>query len=227
VLNPIVIKLDRDEEEQAEQPSKGGESSARDESKSLVVPNGIDDQLLLAFAPNPTSVPHEVLPRYLMMVRLAEEKDPYAIFRSYFEGKLLNLPPHQSSSFLAPTFNAPLGYSLWLASPSRKISILSQSEYMAQQEGFTQKTYSFEHLPLEKGKYTLLCRYNFIVQAEDTLVFNVDMPNDRFLLNSMRIVIDGDQVINQMRTQPLKFSEGKHTFLLEGAMPYNTTEGQV
>lgn len=229
------------------------------------------DQVLLAFAPFPTSKPAPVLPRYLMKLSQVETQNPdqsvsqseqlnqvegessppvEALFKSYIEGKLLNITgalADQHVIWLKPNIVAPLGYTLWAGGTVRKISVVPKADFLVQQKQFHLKTYQSDFLPLEKGKYHLFAKYDFKVpESHPELVMNlrVDVPADKYLLGFMRLkVVDKSKsarkyatqtedhvLLDQTKVENLRFSPngGKgYCLVVEGVMPYNTTEGQL
>lgn len=70
----IVIKLELDEELLKQQVIEYNTANPSESGNNLLLPGRLDikppnfDQVLIAFAPNPTNKPHNVLPRYLMNV---------------------------------------------------------------------------------------------------------------------------------------------------------------
>ena len=99
--------------------------------------NWSPDQCLFAFAPNPTKQSYEVMPRYFMrynMVDLPEDcENVDQTFTKYHEGTLMRLLPCHSEEktlWIKPNLNAPLGCTIWVASALRKISVVSQQEYL-------------------------------------------------------------------------------------------------
>jgi len=97
------------------------------------------DQVLLSYAPNPTKGPVATMPRYFM--RFASLQFPDGVppidenFKRYHEGKNLRLLPSQSglkTIWLKPNIMAPQGYTLWVGSSLRKISVVTQEEYLRQ-----------------------------------------------------------------------------------------------
>jgi hypothetical protein len=78
------------------------------------------------------------MPRYFMrynMVDLPEGCDNVdQTFTKYHEGKLTRLSAAQSEEktlWIKPNINAPLGCTIWAASALRKISVVTQQEYLA------------------------------------------------------------------------------------------------
>lgn len=57
-------------------------------------------------------------------------------FKSYLEGlevKINGKPMDRETIWLKPEFNCPLGYTLWVSSSIRKVSIVSRKEFMQEQ----------------------------------------------------------------------------------------------
>lgn len=87
-------------------------------------------------------------------------------FKRYHEGKNLRLSADQSETntiWLRPNMMAPLGYTMWVGSSLRKISILSQQDYLAQQKSNLTKQYTCDFVPLQKGKNHVFGKWDFKV----------------------------------------------------------------
>lgn len=106
-------------------------------------------------------------------------------------------------------------------------------------------------MPQQRGKYQHLGKYEFTIPAKtlptdpDTIVhFKIDTPADRYLLNYMRAKIvdrsansgggkdhtEAHNVIclNQLNLGDIRLSPNGvngYCLIVEGVMPYNTTEG--
>ena len=153
--------------------------------------------------------------------------------------------------WLKPEFNCPQGATLWIASTFRKIKIVSKVDYLQEQKQYHLKQVTSDFLPMQQGKYQLLGKYEFQIpekekedEADTILHIKVDCPSDKYLLDFMRIKIvdrsagpDGDKtetakvtLINHLSLSNLHLppNGGAGYFLIvEGAMPYNTNEGQL
>merc|ERR1740139_2038599 len=95
------------------------------------------DQVLLSYSPCPTKGPSQTMPRYFM--RFTSVDFPGAVseidetFTRYHEGKMLRLCGDQSdlnTIWLKPNMMTPQGYALWVGSSMRKISVVSQQDYL-------------------------------------------------------------------------------------------------
>ena len=93
----------------------------------------------------------------------------------------------------------------------------------------------------------MFAKYDFNVpdSSQDLLMhLKVDIPSDKYLLRYMRLKIidknestskycsqtEKQQLLNQMRLDNMifTFNNGKgYSIVIEGVMPYNTTEGQL
>jgi len=108
---------------------------------------------------------------------------------------------------------------------------------------------------MQQGKYQMLGKYEFKIPElgegeEDTILhFKVDTPNDKYLLDYMRLkIIDRNPLavkegapsnetetekihcLNQLAVNGLRLKPNNdygYFMNLEGVMPYNTNEGQV
>ena len=120
----------------------------------------------------------------------------------------------------------------------RKIEIVSQQEYLTSQLGFTSKQYTVDFLPLQKEKNHIFAKYELKVTNEDTKInMKVSCPSDKYLLDYIRIKIVDKMKLDREEKIPyqlhctsidnlvLPVNESGYLLLLEGAMPYNTTEG--
>lgn len=92
---------------------------------------------------------------------------------------------------------------MWLSALIRKVSVITKAEYLAQTHGIftttralssssagstTVKNYTAEIPILEKGKYHMFAKYDFLVNEADTVMhLRVDIPNDKYLLKYMRL----------------------------------------
>lgn len=114
-------------------------------------------------------------------------------FKRYQEGKNLRLCADQSSMntiWLRPNMMAPLGYTMWVGSSLRKISIVSQQEYLAAQKNNVTKQYTCDFVPLQKGKNHIFGKWDFKVTSADTHInMRVNCANDKYLLDYIRIKI--------------------------------------
>jgi len=98
------------------------------------------------------------------------------------------------------------------------------------------KNYTLDYLPQVEGRNHLFTRYEFSVPQD--LVFSLRMNcTDKYLLDYLRLkIVDksdytGTKAItfNSSQIDNCKLPSNEHGYLLivEGAMPYNTTEGQI
>jgi len=203
------------------------------------------DKLVIAFAPHPTKGPYDVLPRYMCRLQTVD-LDPSIkgidqSFLKYMEGIMFRLTgdlANQKTIWFKPQVVAPQGYSLWCASNFRTITAVTKAEYMQNCLNYQTKNYTLDYLPLQEGRNHLFAKYDFKVTSEDC-TFNLNFNcTDRYLLDYMRIKImektdvDGSTTKtfnNMMCLENMKFpvnAEG-YTLIIEGAMPYNTTEGTI
>ena len=99
------------------------------------------------------------------------------------------------------------------------------------------KQYTLDYLPLQEGRNHLFAKYDFKVPSEDC-VFNLNINcTDRYLLDYMRIkIVDKGDVgaektitFNTMKIDNVKLpvNADGYNLIVEGAMPYNTTEGTL
>lgn len=124
------------------------------------------------------------------------------------------------------------------------MSIVSKAEYLHEQKKFHAKQVTSDYQPMEAHKYQMFGKYDFKIAEENTSVhIKIDTPNDRNLLNYMRVrIVDkkhssGDRTeahkvttINQMNLRNLQLKpngDQGYSLIVEGSMPYNTTEGQL
>lgn len=98
-------------------------------------PNAEDT--LIAFTPNPTSKPYEILPRYYSRFLSVEQSDDDPkidfSFLKYFEGITMKILPHQlqtNTIWLKPIFNVPLGFHMFIGTMMRKVEIVSRQDYL-------------------------------------------------------------------------------------------------
>jgi hypothetical protein len=128
-----------------------------------------------------------------------------------------------------------------IASNTREIEVVTRKQHMQEREQYFVKTYSQDYLPQQPNRFHQFGRYNFEITEEQGPVrvnIKLDTPADRFLLDYMRIkVVTKDkagelmtndiETFNQKETGVTTFETGSYTVLVEGAMPYATTEGQI
>lgn len=108
---------------------------------------------------------------------------------------------------------------------------------MSETQSFVSKSYAQDFLPQAKGRFHQFGRYDFSV-PEGSLRLNLklDVSNDKYLLDYMRMhVVNKGSVLQteDARTYYTKetglqtYGPGDYSLLIEGTMPYNTTEGQL
>ena len=86
--------------------------------------------------------------------------------------------------------HAPLGFTLWVGSALRKISVVPQQDYLTAQKGFHSKQYTCDFLPLQKGKNHIFAKYDFKISSEDTRInLRLNCPSDKYLLDYMRMKV--------------------------------------
>ena len=89
-------------------------------------------------------------------------------FKRYHEGKNLRLDPAQSEAktiWLRPNMMTPLGSTMWIGSTLRKISVVSQQEYLASQRNNVNKQYTCDFVPLQKGRNHIFGKWDFKVSS--------------------------------------------------------------
>ena len=188
------------------------------------------------------------MPRYFM--RLAQKETPEGVqaidqtFTRYHEGRNLRLQPDQSdlrTIWLKPNMMAPQGYTMWIGSSLRKITVVSQQEYLSSQLSFVNKQYSADFLPLQKGKSHLFGKWEFKVTMFDTKInMRVTIPSDKYLQDFIRIKFikksadrlhqdENPQVVHScyFENMSLPWNELGYIMMIEGCMPYNTSDGQI
>lgn len=122
------MKLEDMQREKADEICSGESALPGERKRSLWGP----DHVLLSYTPNPTRCPSATMPRYFMRFLSNEFPDAVApideTFTRYHEGKNMRLTSEQSSLktiWLKPNMMAPQGYTLWVGSQLRKISVVS------------------------------------------------------------------------------------------------------
>jgi len=108
---------------------------------------------------------------------------------------------------------------------------------MIQNQEFFQKQYTLDYLPLKETSNHLFAKYDFRVPT-DNFTFNLNCNcSDKYLLDYIRIkIVDKSQddvtlsnaiTFNTCNIQNVKLpvNDDGYTLIIEGAMPYNTTEG--
>jgi hypothetical protein len=133
---------------------------------------------------------------------------------------------------------APQGYTMWVGSSLRKITVVSKQEYLQSQQSFVNKQYTADFLPLQKGKAHLFGKWDFKVTSEDTkLNMRISVPSDKYLQDFIRIKFisksgrlhqdEPPQVVHScyLENMSLPVNEDGYIMLIEGCMPYNTSEG--
>lgn len=201
---------------------------------------------MIAYAPNATCKPYDVLPRYLMNMQsidLPENVQGLNFAQTkYFESNIFKLEGdlhEQETLWLKPKFVCPMGFNLWVGSTIRKVEIVSKQDYLISQKSYHTKNYEVAFAPLQQGKPHLFAKYDF-KPAEDTKMnIKVNCPNDKYLLDYMRIkIVDKAHSVTQasnhftyntmcIENLTLPVTEVGYSLVIEGVMPYNTTEGQL
>jgi hypothetical protein len=133
-----------------------------------------------------------------------------------------------------------MGYTLFIGAQMRKIEIVSHQEYLTSQLEYTSKQYTVDFTPLAKEKNHIFAKYELKVVNHDTRInLHINCPNDKYLLDYLRIKIvdktstDKEGKIpyvmhtNYLENLTLAKSDEPYVILIEGCMPYNTTEGQL
>jgi hypothetical protein len=129
---------------------------------------------------------------------------------------------------------------MFLGSNLRNIEVVSRQDYLNSQHSFFSKPYSCEFLPQTAGRMNVFAKYEFKVN-EDNVRFNIRAmcSTDKYLTNYMRIkIIDKSMPIseygairtfNNLNIQNLGLAKNEqgYIFIVEGNMPYNTTEGTL
>ncbi len=142
--------------------------------------------------------------------------------------------------WLKPNMMAPQGYTLWVGSNMRKISIVSQQEYLASQCSYQSKQYTCDFVPLQQGKWHVFGKWDFKVTQDDTKInLRISCPSDKYLQDYFRLkIISKGPDMHQsglfqtfhscyLENMSLPVTEEGYVLLIEGCMPYNTTEGQT
>ena len=146
----------------------------------------------------------------------------------------------QHTIWLKPLINAPLGFTMFLGSNLRNIEIVSRQDYLTSQQHFHHKQYTADFLPQTAGRMGIFAKYEFKVPDDEMrLNIRVSCNSDKYLTNYMRIkIVDRSSSPNQT-SEPMVFhnmniqnlclprNEGGYLMIVEGNMPYNTTEGQI
>jgi hypothetical protein len=161
-------------------------------------------------------------------------------FLKYMEGTQIRMSDNLSAEktiWMKPQITAPQGSTIWAASTMRTISVVSHSDYMVQNKGYHQKNYTLDFLPLQEGRNHLFARYEFKVTSPDTVFYLKTNCSDKYLLDYLRLKIidkaNQNTVPNisfnqsQLSNASLPPNEEGYLLTIEGAMPYNTTEGQL
>ena len=72
----------------------------------------------------------------------------------------------------------------------RKISIVSQQDYLNSQRTFVSKQYTCDFVPLQQGKWHIFGKWDFKVSQEDTrLNLRISSPSDKYLQDYVRFKI--------------------------------------
>ena len=164
-------------------------------------------------------------------------------FTKYHEGNHIRLLPSHSDEktlWIKPNLHAPLGFTLWIGSALRKISVVSQQDYLTAQKSFQNKQYECNFLPLQKGKNHVFAKFDFKITSDDTRInLRLNCPSDKYLIDYMRIkIVDKAKDLHQasapitlhssyIENMSLPQSEHGYCFIIEGNMPYNTNEGTI
>ena len=195
--------------------------------------------LLVAFSPYPTAGPYSVLPRYFARINSLDKSVDFTL-QKYLEARTLTLTPEQACQqtiWFKPNIVAPLGSTLWVSTNFRKIEYVSRQDYLTSQKGYHTKHYTADYLPLTADRLQLLAKYDFKVTSEEQLL-NIKVGcTDKYLLNYIRIKIvdkgasknqtEEHLCFNNTNIQGLALPKKDTGFimLIEGNLPYNTTEG--
>ena len=113
---------------------------------------------MLSYSPCPTKGPSDTMPRYFMRFASSDVPENAKIdetFTRYHEGKCLRLTPEQSACstiWIKPAMMAPQGFHLWAGAALRKITVVSQQDYLISQKGYVSKQYNCDFVPLQKNK---------------------------------------------------------------------------
>lgn len=111
---------------------------------------------------------------------------------------------------------------------------------MAAVRGYQSKQYTCDFVPLQQGKNHIFGKWDFKITQEDTRInLRVSFPSDKYLQDYVRLkLIEKGADIHQaakfqtyhtcyLENLSLPISEEGYILLIEGCMPYNTTEGQL
>ncbi len=148
----------------ADEESKGDGTLPGERVRKLWGP----DQVFLSYTPNPTKGPCATMPRYFM--RYTSNQFPAEVpmidqtFKRYLEGRNLRLTPEQAALetiWLKPHMMAPQGFTMWAGSNLRKISIVSQQDYLVSQLNYVSKQYTTDFVPLAKDKTHVFGKWEF------------------------------------------------------------------
>ena len=102
------------------------------------------DKIVMAFAPCPTKVSYDILPRYSMRLQTIDLDESVvesidASFLKYMEGQQFRLEGSlsaQKTIWMKPQVIAPQGFTIWAASNFRKVEVVSHTDFMIQNKGF-------------------------------------------------------------------------------------------
>jgi len=215
----IYIRLrDNTEEETKEEEELNPEAKVEAEDDpykiSEDIPHDNKKRMVVAFAPNPTAKAADKLPRYycrvleeqvetkedegksvdnniVLSTLINEDEQPpnedSFLFPYYFSGQTLVLDV-KAKFILKPHIYAPLGYCLWLSSDS-KIDILTHKQYCIEEKQLYCKNYQVEQGNLQKGKYSILFKFDFIPTQSDTECEFKLKTEDKYLYEYMRFKI--------------------------------------
>jgi len=161
--------------------------------------------------------------------------------RRYLESKTFKLIPDlndPNTLWMKPFFNAPFGFAIWMGAAMRNISIVSLQDYLTSQRKFNTKTFNIDFLPLKAGKSHIFAKYEFkITDKLSRINLKLKCPSDPYLIQYMRMkIVDkskslfqdaGQSTQHLVQLDNLKFepTDQGYLFVIEGVMPYNTTEG--
>lgn len=121
----------------------------------------------------------------------------------------------------------------------RSIEVVSRQDYLTSQHGFVSKQYTADFLPQTAGRMNVFAKYEFKIPDAETR-FNLKVGcSDKYLANFMRLkIVDKSASPNQaidhltfnnmdLQNVVLPKTEQGYILVIEGNMPYNTSEGQI
>lgn len=117
--------------------------------------------------------------------------------------------------------------------------MVSRQDYLTSQHGFVSKQYTADFLPQTAGRMNVFAKYEFKISDAETR-FNLKVGcSDKYLANFMRLkIVDKSASLNQaidhltfnnmdLQNVVLPKTEQGYILVIEGNMPYNTSEGQI